>query len=275
MNNGSQSQPPQFFLFTDFGPESIYVGQMISVIKSIVPDGRTEILTSTVPRQDPVAASFLLKSTVPYLPDGSYVLCVVDPGVGTERPIVAIREEKKNLTLVGPDNGMFGFLKNHTTECRKLQNDDFWRDEVSNTFHGRDIMAPTLAHLSQKDDIEEVGPVHDQVKTLDKQEWMTSETDDSEIRGRIIYVDDFGNMITNIHRSDLTDLQEEQPEQTPEIKAGHVTLHRISTAYSDVPEGSTLAVIGSSGYLEISVNQGSAADTLNLQSGDPVTIRFS
>jgi S-adenosylmethionine hydrolase len=140
--------PPLITLTTDFGTASPYVAVMKGVILSINPAARITDLTHAIRAQDLRHASYFLATAVPYFPPGTIHLCVVDPGVGSER--AALYAEAGGQRFVGPDNGIFTgvFRKLGSATCRKLANCRFWRPGVSATFHGRDIFAPVAAHLS-------------------------------------------------------------------------------------------------------------------------------
>lgn len=268
------ASPVRFYTFTDFGGSSVYAGQMSAVLHRIQPRAHVTSLTDEVPRQNPEAAAFLLKNSIPYLPDTAYILCVVDPGVGSNRDIVAVKSARKNHFFVGPDNGLFGFLNETGARGHFVENDSLFREHVSDTFHGRDIMAPVLARLSRSVNLEETGPEVASFRTLQPPNLLEPSISEEKVEGRIVYADPFGNLITNIHRDDLPrDLRLNRSSHV-RITAGHFQLDSIQRRYSAVEPGSTLALFGSTGYLELAVNQGSAENKLDLSGGDQVILNF-
>lgn len=268
----SQEDSPSVFLFTDFGADSVYTGQMRGVLSSICPGVNIMTLTNTVPRQNTAAAAFLLSESIDYLRDGSYVLCVVDPGVGTDRPIVCLRTEDPELTIVGPDNGMFARFENRIDISREVTNEDLWMDHVSNTFHGRDVMSPTLAHVAAGTPIHSVGPPYDDLQTLPNQQWFTTEMNTDQLSGHVIYADVFGNLITSISTSDLLTFADATDLQNLNVQIGDYVISGIEAAYNSVPSGESLAIISSADQLEVAVNQGSAAEELQAGPGDRVVV---
>ncbi len=262
-----------FFLFTDFGAESIYTGQMRAVISSICPDADVMTLTNTVPRQNLVAAAFLLSSSLDYLPAGSHVLCVVDPGVGSERPIICLRTDEPELTLLGPDNGMFSVLSDRIVVCREVSDTSYWLEKISNTFHGRDIMAPTLAHLAAGTPLEEIGPRYESLEPLDENEWFSVEENEETLTGTILYADVFGNLITGISEQDVRRFFEDPDLNQLHVTVGDHEITGIHSSYNAVKAGDPLAIISSAGQLELAVNQGSAVEHFVNGPGDSVSVR--
>ncbi len=260
-------------MFTDFGADSVYTGQMRGVLSRICPEVKIRTLTNTVPRQNTAAAAFLLSESLEYLPNGAHVLCVVDPGVGSNRPIVCIRTEDPELTLVGPDNGMFALFEDRIRICRKVTNDELWLNHISNTFHGRDIMSPTVAHLASGTPIEEVGPVHKDLKSVQNEHWFSSEMTADQLSGYVIYADVFGNLITSISASGLRQFAERTEIEELNVQIGDYVITGIASSYSAVPGDESLAIISSADQLEVAVNQGSAADELQAEPGDEVLVR--
>jgi len=261
-----------FFLLTDFGPESIYTGQMRGVLKKIRPECDIHPLSNRVPRQDPVAAGFFLRSSLPYLPERAGVLCVVDPGVGTDRPIVAVRTAEPKRIFVGPDNGMFSVIDEQIEACHRVTDEALWLEDVSSTFHGRDIMAPTLAHLYGQTDLSDIGPAHRERAELDSPDIFEPEVREEEIRGSILFADPYGNLITNISSSDLQHTFSEVENTELQVRTKRIELSGLAHSYGDVDPGTPIALVSSANQLEISINQDSAEDVLGLTAGDRVTV---
>jgi len=253
-------------LLTDFGDRDAYVGIMKGVIASINPDISVIDLTHQIPPQDIAAARFNIMSAVPYFPVGTVHLAVVDPGVGGIRRAIAVQISLG--FLVGPDNGLFsGVLRQYPVLAAvELTNHRYWgAHRPSTTFHGRDIFAPVAAYLASGIQLEALGRVIDP-KTLTEFSIITPEQTTAGIRGYIQYCDRFGNLVTNI------------PGKWVDNRAWSVTLGNVTIpggrAYSNVPLGKPLALVGSHGWVEIAVNCGSAQSQLKLNVADPVRIRI-
>ena len=243
-------------LTTDFGTRDHYVGAMKGVIKTIAPKADIVDVTHQIEPHNVIHASFVLMNTVRWFPEGSIHLAVVDPGVGSERRVLLANFAGR--LVVVPDNGVITML--HRTsrieDIRVVENSRYFLPRISSTFHGRDIFAPVAAHLSQgvkpKDfgrgtDRIEILPIHHRCDTFARR-----------IRGEVVYVDRFGTMFTNIHRRELQAISPR--EQALEVRVNDEPLGPIRGCYDEVPVGEPLAVIGSTDYLEIAVNQGRAAD---------------
>ena len=265
---------------TDFGTEDAYVPAMKGTMMSIAPEARLVGITHQISPQDIMESAFVLQSALPYFPSGSVPLIVVDPGVGTDRRAVALR--KNNQWFVGADNGLFPLLFDGDSPdaAVKLDNPDAWRTaSPSNTFHGRDIFAPAAAHLAAGRTLTDIGTP---VDTLEHLQWAQPIVDADAIEGRVVHVDHFGNCVTNIRRSTFADalnLDEETPsaDLLPAIEgyAGSTILEAIHGTYGDVDEGEPLLLFGSTGFLEVAVNGGNAAELLDIRKGDSIKIAFS
>jgi len=255
---------PIITLTTDFGLKDPYVGVMKGVLLAICPEARLVDLAHDLPPGNVEQAAFALLLARPYFPPGTVHLAVVDPGVGTERALVAIRTP--DHFLVGPDNGLFSYFLEEARdwEARRLENKDLFLPEISRTFHGRDILAPAAAHLARGFDFSRVGPpAPDLVRLPALAPRVTPET----ATGRVVYVDRFGNLITNIPNR----LCQDRPLV---LIAGPVALEGLARAYADVPPGRYLALPGSAGFLEIARNQGRAEQPEILTMGTEVVVRF-
>lgn len=255
---------------TDFGETDPYVAMMKGVILCINPDARIVDITHQVPAGSIHDGASIIKEAYKYFPSGTVHVGVVDPGVGGKRRPIAVLAD--NYFFVGPDNGLFWPVMEtqghrdviHLTEKR------YWMHTISPTFHGRDIFAPVAAHLSLGVSPFLLGEKFDDPSTLAS---PLPSRNNSDLVGETIRVDHFGNIITNITREHLG------PFLTSKgltIKIGSLVLQKISTTYTDVPEGQPLALIGSSGHLEIAVNMGRATDYLGKECaiGTKVTVRF-
>jgi S-adenosylmethionine hydrolase len=225
-------------------------------------------------------SAFVLQSAVPFFPAGSVHLVVVDPGVGTERRAVALRRD--DHWFVGPDNGLFPlvFDGDPPDAAVELNVPDAWRTpSPSNTFHGRDIFAPAAAHLAAGRALDDVGTP---IERLEPLQWAQPIVDPEAIEGRVVHVDHFGNCVTNVRRStfaEALDLDDDTPDAAslPPIDGyvGSTVLASIHDTYGAVAEGEPLLLFGSTGFLEVAVNGGNAAELLDIRQGDSIKIAFS
>lgn len=242
-------------LITDFGLNDHYTGAMKGVIYSINPDAKIVDITHNIPRQDVFRGAFILRDAYCFFPKGTIHVVVVDPGVGSKRRSITVKADQ-NL-FVGPDNGLFSFIykESKSVKINEIANPKFFLPETSNTFHGRDIFAPVAAHLSLGVSMGELGnEVLDQVKL----EIVDPEVYGDEIIGGVIYEDSFGNLITNIPARMI--------KSGSRICIDKWVIERVSKSYSEVQRGELLAIVGSSGHLEFSVNQGRASDLIRSKS---------
>lgn len=261
---------PLLTLTSDFGLADAYVAAMKGVILSIAPECRMVDISHGVAPQDVMGAAFVLRGAVPYFPEGTVHLAVVDPGVGSERRPIAARIDGQ--VFVGPDNGLFSLLLASGAEPEAvvvLDRPAYWRTaEPSRTFHGRDIFAPVAAHLAAGRTLDEVGSRAERLKRL---HWVRPLADEQGLRGWVVHLDHFGNAVTNIPGALLA---AHRDGRGTKCYVGSTILDGVHSAYSDVAEGEPLALVGSSGHLEISVNGGDAGRLLSIQKGSAVSIVF-
>jgi len=251
---------PLVALTTDFGLEDVYAGVMKGVILSLCPEARVLDITHGVPAQDVLAGCLALEAARPFLPPGTVHAAVVDPGVGTARAAVAVRTERD--TFVGPDNGLFSFLDpGEIREARYLENPGLWLHPVSSTFHGRDVFAPVAAHLARGGSWDEVGPKAPGVRRLPLPEPTVGP---DGLTGEVLAFDRFGNAITSLRSAHL-------PPAPCRVRAAgrEIPVHE---AYGHVRAGQPLALVGSSGRLELAVREGDARRALGLTRGSPVVV---
>ena len=250
-------------LTTDFGTRDSYVAQLRGVLLSACADLRIVDLTHEIAAHDVVEGALFLAGAVPAFPAGTVHVAVVDPGVGGERRSVAV--EVGGQRVVCPDNGLLALLaRTHPIEAaHELTNARFRREPVSATFEGRDVFAPAAAHLACGGALADLGPP---VSGLVELALPEPEHAAGVVRGEVMHIDRFGNAITNIHASMLQD----GPDRARLHAAGReLALLRI---YADAEPGEALALVGSSGYVEVAVREGSAAETLGLERGSAVRI---
>lgn len=252
-------------LTTDFGLQDHYVSAMKAVMLGIAPDVRFVDVSHEIPAQDIMAGAWVVKNTAFLYPPGTVHLVVVDPGVGTSRHPIALKI--KDQYFVGPDNGIFSLLfKEYDYEAYKLSNTSFWRQGVSNTFHGRDIFAPVSAHLSTGIPLDEIGEPIDELVTY---HWAVPIADKDGLQGWVVHIDRFGNLITNISDKLIDD---HLKRKTVKIYVGNTMLSKVVSTFGDVEEGEPAAFIGSSGMLEIGINKGNAARMLSVDKGAQISI---
>ena len=250
---------PIVFL-SDFGLKDPYVAQVKGVIAKINPHVQVIDLTHDVSPQDIIQAAFILGTSYPYFPEGSIFLSVVDPGVGSDRKCIVMQAGP--YPFVAPDNGLLTMPYMQfkgDAQCRVIENSRFFRKEVSPTFHGRDIMGPVAAHLSLGEPVPAFGPEMDSPQLLNIPE---PEIKGLEICGVTLFSDRFGNVITNIHAHALESLIRKNPNAGGVAASVQGLTFPLKTTYSSTEKGKPLALQGSSGYLELAVNQGSAAAML-------------
>jgi hypothetical protein len=251
-------------LTTDFGDRDGYVGALKGVILSRFASARIVDLAHGIGACDVSAANEVLARAAPYFPARSVHLAVVDPGVGTARRGLALLVGEQ--LFVGPDNGIFtGVLDTAggALSAHSLENAGLWLESVSPVFHGRDVFAPVAAHLASGGALREVGPVVEPA-TLVRLRAPEPIEEADELRGEVVYVDRFGNLVTNLRVS------EDARPASVEV-AGRVL--PLSRTYGDVAPGALVALVGSSGRIEIARNAGSAAAALERGAGLVVILR--
>jgi S-adenosylmethionine hydrolase len=267
--DGAPSDSPIITLLSDFGSSDQYVASMKGVILSICGRALLVDITHEVPKFNIGEAAYLLAATTLYFPSGTIHLCVVDPGVGTSRKALLVKT--KRSFLVGPDNGvlMLAADKEGIEKVIEIKNRKYMLETVSSTFQGRDIFAAAAAHLANGVGIDEFGP-----QTVEYQMPVFSKASISggKLQGEIIHIDDFGNIITNIMSSDLAKLNI-APGAKTRISISRRTIETMfCNTYGEVKEGEYLMLIGSSGFLEISIRQGDAATSCKAKEGIGITL---
>ena len=259
-------------LLTDFGTGTEYAGLMKGVILSINPSAAIVDITHQNDSQDIVQAAFTTYSSYEYFPEGTVHLVVVDPGVGSERSLLAL--EMKKQFFVAPDNGILTLLFNEgkINALIRITNSKYFLASVSRTFHGRDIIAPVGAHLSSGIDVRRLGTEIDLRDAIHLDHLHARLSENGELVGKIVVIDDFGNLITNIGFKKLSEVYLIGQEKKIQIKIGSHVITGLSGTYDSVRSKTPLALIGSRGYLEIAVNKGNAALVLNAEKGEKVRV---
>ena len=258
-------------LTTDFGESDYYVGAMKGVILSINPDAQIVDLSHEIRPHDVLDAAFLISRAYRYFPAWTVHCVVVDPGVGTaRRPLVVSAD---GHYFVAPDNGVLSLVCEQTEGVRVVQATatHYFLSEVSQTFHGRDVFAPLSAWLSRGTELDHFGEtVTDYVRfKMPKARLEGSNL----VRGAVIQIDHFGNCITNIPPQLLPDFLSSQ-RPSFKFRVGSTTIQQISTSYAASEPNVAFVILGSSGFLEISLNHGSAADSLKISRGAEVEVTW-
>jgi S-adenosylmethionine hydrolase len=254
-------------LTTDFGQGSCYVAGLKGAILQVNPAARLLDLSHAIPPQDLLFASFFLRAAVPFFPVGTLHLIVVDPGVGTDRAILYV--ELGGQRLLVPDNGCWTFVCEDLgapTRVLRLSEQRYWRPQVSSTFHGRDIFAPTAGHLSLGLDPNKLGTIAPDWVELPIPRPRLAPT---LLQGEVVYIDAFGNLLSNIPGQAFRKLA----GPTVEVWAGDTRVPRIVRTYGDGEHGALVALVSSLDTLEIAVCRGSAAQCLGATVGISVTVR--
>ena len=254
---------PVITLITDFGMADPFVGTMKGVILGICPDAEIVDLTHDVPAQDIRAGAYLLSTAYLHFPHDTTHVAIVDPGVGTQRRPIAVKSP--DATFVCPDNGLLSYVLTGvgSFEARHLTTKKLWLPNTSLTFHGRDIFAPVAAHLASGISFESIGPVIDGLVFQAIGEPHVAE---GQVLGGIVHIDIYGNLVTNIKSEHL-------PIGAITIEVMDCEIDGLSQNYQDGKR--LVALIGSSGSLEIALRSGSAATEINAGVGASVWVRTS
>ncbi len=256
-------------LTTDFGTGSPYVAAMRGVILSINPEAVMVDISHAIPPQDIRAGALALAQAAVWFPPGTIHVAVVDPGVGSARKIVYAQFGEQHF--VAPDNGLLSCLAlgQRPSTIMAVEEPGFWLPRVSSTFHGRDIMAPVAARLSLGLDPAQLGPALADIERLD---WMEARVASNKIEGAVESVDSFGNLITNIPEDALANVP--RGEEEVAIYCDEHETRGIFGTYSDQPEMTLIALVGSSGRLELAIVGENASLMLGVQAGAPVKITW-
>ena len=258
------AHPPCITLTTDFGDQDGYVGAMKGVLLSINPRLTLVDLTHQIPPQNIRAAAFVLLAAYASFPPGTIHLVVVDPGVGTTRRLIAARLGR--WTFVAPDNGVLDLVRRReeSRQAVAITNRRYAAERPSATFHGRDVLAPAAAHLSLGLPLARLGPAVRLMRPIDLP--APRVLDDGGTRGTIIHSDRFGNLITNLRLPSA--------RSRGSWAVGYRRrIYPVLRTYATAPENAILALVGSSGFVELAARNASACARLRARIGDPVTLR--
>ena len=251
-------------LTTDFGLKDPYVAEMKGAILTINPNANVVDISHGVDKFNVRMGAFMLASAAPFFPKGTIHLAVVDPGVGTERRAILVGT--KQGFFVGPDNGvlMLAAQAQGIEHVYELANAKFMLPQVSCTFHGRDIFAPAAAYLGKGVDAKEFGP---EITDAVIPKFTAVERKDGSLFGEVLHVDAFGNVITNIAKNEAS------TAKAVKVNLHHISLQlTITQTYGQAKPQESIALIGSHGFLEFALNQGSFADKYRVRAGDRIEI---
>jgi S-adenosyl-L-methionine hydrolase (adenosine-forming) len=263
---------PPIVLLTDFGYRDHYAGVMRGVIATLAPAACVIDLTHGVPPQSVIAGAIALAQSWRYFPPRTIFVGVVDPGVGTERLAIAI-ETTSGARFIGPDNGLLTLAADAAGFKRafELRDPRYRLASVSTTFHGRDIFAPAAAHLHNGVRLKSLGPPVPAVVRVDPTAGV--EEDGTALHGTVIYIDGFGNLITNLDQARVTDFAARFRGRPLLVRIRRGAPIPILKAYGDAPPGASLATFGSFGLLELAIREGSAAFHFAAAIGTRVSIK--
>jgi S-adenosylmethionine hydrolase len=257
---------PIITLTTDFGLTDHFVAAMKGVILGIQPNAQIVDISHAIPRHSVAEAAFVLDEASLWFPRRTVHVVVVDPGVGSARRPLLV--EAGGKYFVGPDNGVFSMVRARDVKnkAREITNRKLMLPQVSRTFHGRDIFAPVAAHLTKGATAASVGKL---VKdALQLRLALPEQTSKRVWTGAVIKIDHFGNLITNFHLPEFESIR-----TSPfELAVGFEKIHRLALNYAECGPGEPFVIEGSSGYLEVCVNQASAAAQLGCGVGAPVEL---
>ena len=250
-------------LTTDFGTEGPYVAALKGVVLTLAPGTTLVDVSHRIAPQNILEGAFVLASVIDVFPAETVHLAVIDPGVGTDRKLVALRVAGQ--WLVAPDNGLLGGVarRQQTEGIWEISNPEVRRSVVSNTFHGRDILAPAASFLLRGGNPDELGPRRQRVIELAN---FDPRANGHEIIGEVIFRDTFGNLITNVREEHLAG----RPAADWQVEISGSTVNGLVRTYADRPPGELVALVGSSGWVEVAVVNGDAARLLGALPGTTV-----
>lgn len=259
---------PIVTLTTDFGLTDHFVGTMKGVILDIAPETQIVDISHAVQAFDVLDGALTIAQAYTYFPAGTVHLVVVDPGVGTARRPILVSSERHHF--VAPDNGVLSlvYAREERLHVRHVTAEHYSLQPVSNTFHGRDIFAPIAAYLAKGVDSEKFG---EEITDFTRFNAPKPKPAEKGIKGIVLKVDRFGNLITNITPQDMPMLMQLDPLPF-KIVVGKKEISNIRTLYAEGEPGEVFGILGSMGYLEIAANRASAAQLTGVGKGAEVNI---
>jgi hypothetical protein len=260
---------PIVTLTTDFGLNDHFVGTIKGVILGIVPEAEVVDICHTVQAFDVLDAALTIAQAYSYFPTGTVHLVVVDPGVGTARRPILVSSDRHHF--VAPDNGVLSLIysREERLHVRHVTSEHYFLQPVSNTFHGRDIFAPVAAWLAKRVESDKFGEeISDFVRFNAPKPKLV---DGNTLRGVVLKIDRFGNLVTNITPQDAPLLFEATPPPF-KILVGKREISEMKNFYAEGTPGEVFGILGSMGYLEIAANRTSAAQTIGVGKGSDVSV---
>ncbi len=259
---------PTIALLTDFGNQDSYVAEVKAVILSINSEVNLVDITHNTEPQNILQASMMLRRSFRFFPLGTIFVCVIDPEVGSERKVLYL--ETENYDFIAPDNGLLWMTASDLDVNRivTLENYNYFLTSTPSTFEGRDKMAPVAAYASRGVEPTQFGPAKSGMIKLDLPQ---PKFEDGLLLGEILYFDRFGNAITNIS---FEDLMQHQTSNLPYVIHERNNIGHLVSTFSDASNGQPLAYFGSSGYLELAINNGSFENGLGARQGERIAVRY-
>lgn len=267
--------PPPITFLSDFGLTDDFVGTCHGVIARIAPDARVIDVTHGIRPGHVLQGALVLANTLPYMPPGIH-LAVVDPGVGSGRRALALRDREGRLH-VGPDNGLllpaadrFGGV----AEAHELANPDYSLQPVSRTFHGRDLFSPAAAHLARGVELAELGPPLDPGELV-RLEIAQAEIGQNRIRAAALVIDRFGNIALNLRREQLSEIDLVPGTRVELACRGERFFALFARTFADAPRGQLIVYEDSYGSLALAVSRGNAAQLLRAEEGTEIVLELA
>ena len=256
-------------LLTDFGPHDYFVPSMKGVMLGINSQARVVDLSHNIAPHNIEQAAFFLKSCYRYFPDGTVHVVVVDPGVGSDRRALLVSTSR--YFFLAPDNGVLSYILEEelSVEVRSIENKQYRLDSEGATFDGRDLFSPAAAWLTKGQTPGSYGPLVYNYVTLPTTD---AKMEKGKLMGKVMYIDHFGNLISNITPTDLETFRSVTKEEAQAIQIGDITIKGIKTHYAEGALGLPEALINSNGHLEIFIKQGNAADRCQGQVGQHIEV---
>ena len=264
---------PVITLTTDFGQADGYVGTMKGIILGICPQATLVDISHKIRPQAVQQAAYVLSTAVPYFPPRTTHLVVVDPGVGSERRPIVVQTDQ--AAYVAPDNGVLtlALAQDPAHMAVQITAPRYRLSPVSATFHGRDVFAPAAAHLASGAEPREIGDVIPVTELVTLPSLQPQSEPDGYWQAQVLHVDRFGNLVTTMQ---VSTIKGQGTSKYPRalIEVGGKQIAGLKRTFADVEQGDLVAYVGSSGYLEIAVREGNAAERLGAGVGDPVSVRI-
>ena len=262
---------PIITLTTDYGTADHLVGAMKGVILNINPEVNIVDITHDVMPYDVLDGAMTLNEASRFYPNRTIHVVVVDPGVGTERRPLLVSAGTQYY--IGPDNGVLSMVFEREKESltvRHITSDHYFLQPLSKTFHGRDVFAPVAAWLSKSMQTNAFG---EEIEDYMRFNFPKPKANGNGVKGIVLRVDAFGNLLTNVTAEDVPALA--GGDGTFTVRVGKAQIGKIAQTFAEGPTGEPIALLGSSGYLEVAVNKGNAARTLGVNRGAEVTVELS